>query len=104
MSDIDSVGAKPIESHYFKAKKIANRYGITLYKSSRKNKKYMFQQPITKTTIHFGDTRYEDFLSHNDPNRRNRYRKRAEGILLENGTRAIDKKYSPAWAAYHILW
>jgi hypothetical protein len=90
--------------HFQKAQKKADKYGITIYRSASKGHKYMFRNPDNGKLVHFGSLGYEDYLSHNDINRRNNYRKRHAGILLRDGTPAYKKKYTPAWASYYILW
>ena len=94
-----------MSDHFYKAKKKAKQFGINnLQISTRGNKKYMFRNPNNNKMIHFGAYGYDDFLKHKDLERRARYRKRAEGVKLKDGSRAIDKKYSPAWASLNILW
>ena len=44
-----------------------------LCKSSRKGKKYMVRKISTRSYIHFGDSRYQDFTQHHDEDRRQRY-------------------------------
>ena len=70
--------------------------------SSRKHKKYavLYKGKI----IHFGDKRYEDFLDHNDPKRRDSYRKRASKIKNKKGELTFNDKFSPNYWSYHILW
>lgn len=43
------------------------------------------------------------YLNHKDEKRRALYRIR-HGAINRKGMRAIDKKYSPAWFSYHLLW
>jgi len=43
-----------------------------LQKSSRQNKKYSIKTPDEKI-IHFGARGYEDFVTHKDPERKERY-------------------------------
>ena len=78
------------------------------FKSQRKNKKFSVYVMNDKTgnrkLIHFGDPSYEDFTQHGDEMRRQRYRKRAEGILLKDGTPAYLNKNQPAYWAYNYLW
>lgn len=82
--------------------KTINGIKITYEKSTRPTKKWMTKTP--NGLVHFGSTGYEDFTQHKDPERRKAYRKRHEAIKLKDGTRAIDKIYSPAWLSYNILW
>ena len=71
-----------------------------LFKSTRKNKKYMIFDKDQNKFIHFGDSRYEDYLKHNDEKRRNRYLTRALNI---NGNWS-ESFYSPNSLSIHILW
>lgn len=70
--------------------------------SSKPKKKWMYTDK--DMTVHWGEPSFLDFIEHKDPERRKIYRKRAAGIKLKNGKRAIDKKYSPAWFAYNVTW
>ena len=47
-----------------------------LYKSNRKNKRYVMVMPEFGHSHHFSDKRYENFTMHKDPERAERYRKR----------------------------
>lgn len=66
--------------------------------------------------VNFGNINYEHYkdqvpikyrlyshLNHLDKERRANYRKRHRAIKT-NGQRAINKKYSPAWFSYNLLW
>ena len=52
--------------------------------SSKKNKKYVVTLKDGKK-VHFGDSRYEDYTTHKDPDRRLRYQKRASAIRDKYG-------------------
>lgn len=76
------------------------------------NYKYTATLPDGKK-VNFGDRRYQHYkdkigswssLDHLDLKRRKNYRARHSGIVLSDGSRAIDKKYSPAWFSYKYLW
>jgi hypothetical protein len=72
-------------------------YGdIDLYESTRKDKKFMVQRPDGRW-IHFGATGYEDWHSHKDPIRRERFKKR-------NAKWANAEKWTPAHLSYYVLW
>jgi hypothetical protein len=73
--------------------------GSRLYVSTRKNKKYMIQNP-EGTWIHFGQMGYEDFTKHHDDVRRINYIQRATNIHGD----WRDDKYSPNNLALHLLW
>ena len=71
--------------------------------SNRKNKKYMVTLK-NEDKIHFGDNRYEDFLTHKDWKRRIRYRKRASKIKDKYGNLTYkDPTHANFWS-YQLLW
>ena len=65
-------------------------------------------------TAQFGDRRgysqykdrigYYSDLDHNDKKRLQRYRKRHEAILTNDGVPAYKVEFSPAWFSYRWLW
>lgn len=67
-----------------------------LYYSTRKNKKYMIQDPSGKW-VHFGFFGAEDFTKHKDETRRKLFR-------IRNAKWKNADKWTPAWLSYHILW
>jgi len=71
--------------------------------SDRKNKKYMVTLK-NGDKIHFGDSRYEDYLIHKNKNRRNRYRKRASKIKDKDGNLTYKDKNSANFWSFHLLW
>ena len=81
------------EIHAVQAK--AREYGLAVYRSSRKDKKFMIF--LDGKRIHFGDAAYEDFTSHRDEARRARFQKR-------NARWAAAPQFTPAWLSYHWLW
>ncbi len=83
-------------------KKVGNT-DVIYTRSTSKNKKWMTITP-TGLKVHWGDPNMKDYTQHHDKKRRLSYRKRHAGILLKDGTRAIDKKWSPAWLSYHVTW
>lgn len=83
--------------------KLVSGARVDYSKSSRKDKKWQTLTPNGKV-VHWGHPQMDDFTQHGDKERRKAYRKRAGGIRLKDGTRAIDKKWSPAWLAYHVTW
>lgn len=91
---------------------------IHFYKSNRKDKKYKAVYEVSgkpvKTT-HFGAAGYQHFkdrtplklyssLDHLDKERRNRYKKRHQSILLKDGTPAYKVPMSAAWLSMKYLW
>jgi len=80
-----------------------NLYGAKkLEYSNNMNKKYVVTYKNNK--IHFGDTRYEDYLIHKDKNRRNRYRKRTSKIKDKDGNLTYKDPNSANFWSYHLLW
>ena len=73
---------------------------LQILKSDNPKKKYkaIFTKPDGKTkTIHFGASGYDDYTTHNDKDRRDRYRKRHEKDLKGDPMRA-------GYLSYYILW
>lgn len=93
MKDIDSY-SNPQEV----LKKVHKYFGkdTDLYLSTRKNKKYMIEDPNGKM-IHFGEIGYIDYTKSKDKNLRDNFRQR-------NHKWKDAPKYSPAYLAYHCLW
>lgn len=69
---------------------------VDLYKSSRKDKKFMVISPEGKK-VHFGQKGYEDWHMHKDKNRRMNFRAR-------NHEWASAPKWTSAHLAYWVLW
>lgn len=63
--------------------------------SNRKNKKW--QVNVNGKVIHFGDTRYEDYTIHKDPERRKQY------IIRHRNDNITDPSTAGFWS-YHLLW
>jgi hypothetical protein len=84
-----------------KSQQLASKYfGETIYRSTRKNKKYMIQPPNSMRWVHFGQIPYEDFTKHKDTKRRRNYLTRSARI---RGDWKKDK-YSANNLARKILW
>lgn len=75
---------------------------VSLSLSEKPNKK--IRVIIDNKVIHFGDKRSQTFLEGASESKRKAYKARHERVLLKDGRRAIDVKYTPAWLSYHILW
>jgi hypothetical protein len=71
-----------------------------IYRSTRKEKKYMVKDPKTNKWVHFGQMKYEDYTKHKNKTRRKNYLNRASHI---NGNWKHNK-YSANNLAMHILW
>ena len=67
------------------------------------NKKYLVTLP-NGNKVHFGDSRYEDFLTHKDDERRMNYRKRASRIKDKYGRLTYLNPRSPNFWSYNLLW
>ena len=59
---------------------------------------------INDKIIDFGSKNSITYLEGASFQTREAYRARHSKIILKNGKRAIDTKYSPAWLSYYILW
>ena len=82
--------------------KMAKKYfgkDVPIYLSTKKDKKYMVQDPNGKW-VHFGQMGYEDFTKHRDEQRRNNYLNRSRNIRGN----WKENKYSPNNLSIHILW
>ena len=86
------------------ANRIARSMGRSeeIYVSTRKNKKYVVN--VRGKDIHFGDSRYEDYLDHRDDERRKRYLARATRIRNKRGQLTYRDPSSANFWAVHILW
>ena len=83
--------------HLARARSRARRLGVEVRRSTRKHKKLDVLDPKTgRRKASIGDTRYEDFLQHGDPERRRRYKLRHQGNRHRRG--------SPGFYADRILW
>lgn len=91
------------------------------FEEGTRNKKYkaIFEIDGKKKTVQFGHKDYEQYRdsvpkrmggglwshkNHGDEVRREKYRRRHGSRTCTDGTKCIDKKYSPAWFSYHYLW
>lgn len=80
-----------------KVQQKANKFGLDIKLSTRKNKKYMFLHPETKRWIHFGDLNYEDYTKHMNENRRRLF-------SIRNRDWENAERYSPRWASWNLTW
>ncbi len=78
------------------AKKKAQKIGVVVKKSTRKNKKLDVFNKDGKYLKSIGDINYEDFTIHKDPVRRKNYKKRFE--------KSRHKKGTASYFADQILW
>ena len=68
------------EKAQYNAYKYLGKEEGKLYKSTRKDKKYMILDPNTNKMVHFGAMGYEDYTKHNDDTRKFNYLKRSKNI------------------------
>lgn len=54
--------------------------------------------------IHFGAKNSNTFIEGANKQKRDAFKARHSKVLLKDGSRAIDLKYSPAWFSYYVLW
>jgi hypothetical protein len=73
---------------------------IPIYISSKKDKKYMVEDPNTNKLVHFGQMGYEDHTKHQDEKRRQNYLNRSKNIRGN----WKDNPYSPNNLSIHLLW
>ena len=83
-----------------KAQQYFNNPDIKVYLSNKKNKKYAIYDKINKKLVHFGQMGYMDYTMHKDPQRRERYLKRASNIKGD----WKNNKYSPNNLSIALLW
>ena len=87
-----------------KLQKKAKRLGAkSLHYSNRKDEKYTVTLESGKK-IHFGSTKYEDYLSHKDDDRRDKYRKRAKSITNKQGELTFKLQESANYWSINLLW
>ena len=70
---------------------------IVIQKSNNKHKK--LSATDGRKTVHFGDSRYQDFTQHKDEQRKKNY-------LSRHGKEdhSVSNALSPAFLARHVLW
>ena len=76
--------------------------------STRQGKKYQVDVADktngTTKTVHWGAIGYDDFYSHKDETRRERFLKRAEAIKLKDGSLASENPNQPNYYATKYSW
>lgn len=84
------------------AQKKANEYlgDVIIYRSNKKDKKFMVFDPYEEKMIHFGQMGYEDYLKHKDYDRMLRYRARATNMKGD----WRNNPYSANNLSINILW
>ena len=71
--------------------------------STRKNNKYMVTLKSGKK-VHFGSSKYEDYLTHKDKDRRDKYLARATKIKNKQGELTYNNPESANFWSVHLLW
>lgn len=72
-------------------------------RSDRGKKKYYVVLPDGHR-VDFGHRDYEDYTTHRDPERRERYLARARAIRNKEGKLTRNDKHSPNYWAINLLW
>lgn len=78
-------------------KQKANEYGLSVFYSPRKDKKFRILNPETNKYVDFGQMGFQDFSLTGSENKRRLFR--ARNHKWKNAP-----KYSPAWLSYYLLW
>ena len=94
------VSGKGFEKLTRNAKKLG---GESLDYSTRKNNKYMVTFKSGKK-VHFGSTKYADYLTHKDKERRDKYLTRATKIKNKQGELTYNDPESANFWSVHLLW
>ena len=85
--------------------KKAKRLGAaTLEYSTRKGKKYVVTLLHNGKKIHFGSTKYADYLTHKDKERRDSYLSRARNIRNKKGELTYNDPESANFWSINLLW
>ena len=71
--------------------------------STRKNSKYMVTLSSGKK-VHFGSTKYADYLTHKDKDRRDKYLSRATKIKNKQGELTYTNPESANFWSVNLLW
>ena len=89
-------------NNFKKLKKKAKKLGAdSLQYSKRKNLKYMVEYNDKK--IHFGSTKTEDYLTHHDQFRREKYLNKAKRITDKDGRRTHELPFYPNYWSVNLL-
>ena len=86
-----------------RVQELAKKYlgeGATIFRSIKKDKKYMVYNPNTEKWVHFGQLGYEDFTKHKDEKRRKNYLTRTANM---KGNWKNDR-YSANNLSRNLLW
>ena len=94
------VSGKEFEKLTRNAKKLGAE---SLDYSTRKNNKYMVTLKSGKK-VHFGSTKYSDYLTHKDKDRRDKYLARASKIKNKQGELTYNNPESANFWSIHLLW
>ena len=95
-----AVRGKDFEKLNKKAKKLGAE---SLDYSKRKNNKYVVTLPGGKN-LHFGSSKYPDFLIHKDKERKDKYLARAKKIKNKKGELTYENPESANYWSVNLLW
>ena len=84
-------------------KKAIKLGAVSLDYSKRKGKKYVVSLPNGKK-INFGSTKYADYLTHHDKERRDNYLNRARSIVNKQGELTYNNPQSANYWSINLLW
>ena len=99
-NDKNLVSGKEFEKLTRNAKKLGAE---SLDYSTQKNNKYMVTLKSGKK-VHFGSTKYVDYLTHKDKDRRDKYLARATKIKNKQGELTYNNPESANFWSVHLLW
>ena len=99
-NDKNLVSGKEFEKLTRNAKKLGAE---SLDYSTRKNNKYMVTLKSGKK-VHFGSTKYVDYLTHKDKDRRDKYLARATKIKNKQGELTYNNPESANFWSINLLW
>ena len=84
-------------------KKAIKLGAVSLDYSKRKGKKYVVGLPNGKK-IHFGSSKYADYLTHRDKERRDNYLNRSRSIVNKKGELTYNNPESANFWSINLLW
>lgn len=94
------VHGKKFDKLVKRAKKLG---AVSLKYSKRQGKKYVVELSNGKK-IHFGSSKYADYLTHKDKERRDNYLNRAKNIKNKEGDLTYNNPESANFWSIHLLW
>jgi hypothetical protein len=89
----------PRQAQKMATKYLGKKHG-NLFRSTKKEKKYMVYDPKNEKWVHFGQVGYQDYTRHKNKTRRKNYLTRSRGMKGHWKS----NKYSANNLAMHVLW